>query len=267
MIQALWIAHMWDWTMAFCILWKIACISVCCSFYFFRLFGNLWPVVHQSPLSMGFSRQEDWSGCHFLLQRIFSSQGSNLGLLHFRQVLTLCQLLSQASNCFIVSKTLWSCQLKIGAFHPLPQELNHDRLQLLTFNILWKESMGKFRNEASVLWEKLAEQVFTEVGIFSRFYEPNSCISSYLEKYQNPSWWCLLLMTSKNFLQKVCVRWYVFPFTKITCILTSPCTSSEQVLRAIYNSDSQAIIFILLPIKLTHAVHVFQSTAKIYDNH
>ena len=27
-----------------------------------RLFVTLWPVAHQAPLSMGFSRQEYWSG-------------------------------------------------------------------------------------------------------------------------------------------------------------------------------------------------------------
>ena len=27
-----------------------------------RLFGTLWTVAHQAPLSMGFSRQEYWSG-------------------------------------------------------------------------------------------------------------------------------------------------------------------------------------------------------------
>ena len=36
--------------------------------------------------SMGFSRQEHWS-CHFLLQRIFLTQGSNPGLLHCRLIL------------------------------------------------------------------------------------------------------------------------------------------------------------------------------------
>ena len=39
------------------------------------------------PLSMEFSRQEYWSGLHSLLQGIFSTQGSNLGLLHCRQIL------------------------------------------------------------------------------------------------------------------------------------------------------------------------------------
>ena len=36
---------------------------------------------------MGFSRQEYWSGCHFLLQGIFPTQGSNPGLPHFGQIL------------------------------------------------------------------------------------------------------------------------------------------------------------------------------------
>ena len=43
-----------------------------------------WTVAHQAPLSMGFSRQEYWSGCHFLPQEIFSIQGSNLHLLHWK---------------------------------------------------------------------------------------------------------------------------------------------------------------------------------------
>ena len=41
------------------------------------LFATLWTVDHQPPLSMGFFRQEYWSGLHFLLQGIFSTQGSN----------------------------------------------------------------------------------------------------------------------------------------------------------------------------------------------
>ena len=44
----------------------------------------------RSPLgffSMGFSRQEYWSGLPLPLQGIFPTQGSNLGLLHCRQIL------------------------------------------------------------------------------------------------------------------------------------------------------------------------------------
>ena len=31
-----------------------------------RLFATLWTVAHQAPLSVGFSRQEYWSGLLFL---------------------------------------------------------------------------------------------------------------------------------------------------------------------------------------------------------
>ena len=57
-----------------------------------------WTAAHQAPPSMGFSRQEYWSGvplpsppskvtrvnCHFLLQVIFLTLGSNLHLLHWQ---------------------------------------------------------------------------------------------------------------------------------------------------------------------------------------
>ena len=44
-------------------------------------------VAHQVPLSLESSRQEYWSRQPFLLQGIFSTQGSNLSLLHCRQIL------------------------------------------------------------------------------------------------------------------------------------------------------------------------------------
>ena len=37
-----------------------------------QLFATPWTVAHQAPLSMGFSRQEYWVGCHALLQGIFT---------------------------------------------------------------------------------------------------------------------------------------------------------------------------------------------------
>ena len=52
-----------------------------------RLFSTPWTLAYQASLSMGFSRQEYWSGCHFLLQGIFPTQGSNPSLLHWRQTL------------------------------------------------------------------------------------------------------------------------------------------------------------------------------------
>ena len=40
-----------------------------------------------APLSMEFSRQEYWSGLSFLSPGDLPDQGSNLGLLHCRQIL------------------------------------------------------------------------------------------------------------------------------------------------------------------------------------
>ena len=47
------------------------------------LFATPWTVACQASLSMGFSRQEYWSGLPFSPQGIFPTQGSNLSLLRF----------------------------------------------------------------------------------------------------------------------------------------------------------------------------------------
>ena len=46
-----------------------------------------WTVACKAPLSMGFSRQEYWSGFPFLFQGIFLTQESNPGILCCRQIL------------------------------------------------------------------------------------------------------------------------------------------------------------------------------------
>ena len=52
------------------------------------LFATPWTVALQAPLSMGFPRQEYWSGLPIpLLQGIFPTQGLNPGLPHCRQIL------------------------------------------------------------------------------------------------------------------------------------------------------------------------------------
>ena len=44
--------------------WQLGSIFMC-SLSFVLLFLTLWTVPHQAPLSMGFSRQEYWSGLPF----------------------------------------------------------------------------------------------------------------------------------------------------------------------------------------------------------
>ena len=46
-----------------------------------------WPVAHQAPLSRNSLGENTGVGCHFLLQGIFPTQGSNPGLLHCKQIL------------------------------------------------------------------------------------------------------------------------------------------------------------------------------------
>ena len=59
-----------------------ACMLSC--FIHVRLFVIPWTVARQAPLSIGFPRQEYWSGLHFLLQEIFQTLGSNPCLLRWQ---------------------------------------------------------------------------------------------------------------------------------------------------------------------------------------
>ena len=48
------------------------------------LFAIPWTVACQAPLFLGFPGENSGVGCHFLLQGIFPTQGSNLSLLHWQ---------------------------------------------------------------------------------------------------------------------------------------------------------------------------------------
>ena len=61
-----------------------------------QLFATPWTIAYHAPLSKGFLGKSTGVGCHFLLQRIFPTQGLNLGLLHCRQ--TLYHLSHQGSH-------------------------------------------------------------------------------------------------------------------------------------------------------------------------
>ena len=69
--------HVWGFSI--CMPFPALPFVVCVLSHFSRvwLFATLWTVAHQAPLSMGFSRQEYWSGLPCLLQGIFLTQGSN----------------------------------------------------------------------------------------------------------------------------------------------------------------------------------------------
>ena len=52
-----------------------------------RFFVTPWIVAHQSPLKWDSPGKSTGVGCHFLLQGIFPTQGSNPDLPHCRQML------------------------------------------------------------------------------------------------------------------------------------------------------------------------------------
>ena len=89
-----------------------------------------WAVPCQAPLSMGFYRQEYKNNCHALLQGIFPTQGSNLGLLYCRQ--TLYCLSHQGSLCFSFSSILKYIQCS-----PSVILLNSPVIYLLDEDCLW----------------------------------------------------------------------------------------------------------------------------------
>ena len=59
--------------------WTVTVTSLCaCALSHFShvpLFATPWTIALQAPLSMGFSMQQYWMGCHALLQGIFPTKG------------------------------------------------------------------------------------------------------------------------------------------------------------------------------------------------
>ena len=88
----------------------------------FRLFATSWTVAYQAPLSpWDFPGNSIGMDCHFLLQGIFLTQGSNPGLPHCRQ--TLYRLSHQGTEvvdiCVRAANRLcdqdWGLRLGMGA--------------------------------------------------------------------------------------------------------------------------------------------------------
>ena len=74
-----------------------------------QLFATTWTGARQAPLSIGFSRQEHWSGYHTLLQGIFLTQGSKLHL--------LCLLHWQAGPLPLMPPGKWEVEKNNLLFH------------------------------------------------------------------------------------------------------------------------------------------------------
>ena len=90
-----------------------ACVFSCFSCVPF--FATSWTVAFQALLSVGFSRQEYWSGLPCPPQGIFPTQGLNLGLLHCRQIL-YCWATGEASilSSGSLMPFVWGCGLLLS---------------------------------------------------------------------------------------------------------------------------------------------------------
>ena len=86
------------------------CIPACMLSHFSHAppFETLWTVAHQAPLSMGFSRQEYWSGLSCPPSGIFQTQGPNLCL--------LCLYVS--AGRFFTTSASWECKTFALALNP-----------------------------------------------------------------------------------------------------------------------------------------------------
>ena len=71
--------------------------------------NSLRPHGYQAPPSMGFSRQEYWSGLPFPFPGYFPTQGLNPGLQHCRQMLYHLRSSERANFCFIDYAKAFDC--------------------------------------------------------------------------------------------------------------------------------------------------------------
>ena len=102
-----------------------------------QLFTTLWSLAHQAPLSMEFSRNS-------LLRGIFPTQGSNLGLLHCRQILYHLSHLSSPKETETVIKSL-SIKKRVGTDNFISEfyKMFKEFIPIL-FKLLWKVEKETF---------------------------------------------------------------------------------------------------------------------------
>ena len=72
----------WEGPIGSCSVIGIYKVYVCAVLSYCVMSNSFVTVAHQAPLSMGLPRQDTGVGCHFLLQGVFLTQGSNPHLLY-----------------------------------------------------------------------------------------------------------------------------------------------------------------------------------------
>ena len=116
------------WATKHSLLWQLSEDEMLCySLSRVWLPAILWAVARNTPLSMEFSRQEYWSGCHSLFQGIFLNEWSKPCLPHCRQIL---YHLSHQYKANIL--TLWNKKLQVER----GSKFSIYNIQIITFIII-----------------------------------------------------------------------------------------------------------------------------------
>ena len=118
LISKRWNSCVNNWSAPFSLLWNHVNAYACGrSFSHVQLSATPWTVARQAPLSLGFSSKSTGVGCHFLLHRIFLTQGSNSHLsplisCNVRHILYHCATFMHPSQK--ESILIWKAELLYG---------------------------------------------------------------------------------------------------------------------------------------------------------
>ena len=132
---------------------------------------SLRPHGHQAPPSMGFSRQECWSGLPFPSPGNFPTQGSNPGLPHCRQMLSHLGILLLYYFYFII----WFPGSKTGGILAPPTGDQTSKSQVLTTELPGTSQPNSFYNHSFSFSELLVhflpvKAVLCHLSSISEFY-------------------------------------------------------------------------------------------------
>ena len=139
-----------------------------------QLFVTPCTVAHRAPLSMGFPRQEYWSGLLFLIQGVFLTWGLNLHLLrllHWRQILYHLNL--QGSQPSFIKYYVFNC---VQLFAP-PRTVAHQAPLPMEFFRQEHGSRVPFCSPGDLPNPRIKPEFLTSPALAGGFFFFNHCIS------------------------------------------------------------------------------------------
>ena len=154
-----------------------------------QLSCNPWTVACQAPPSMGFPKEDTVVDCHFLLQGIFLTQGSNQCLLHYRQILYYIPYqslgkLEEAMFIFIEREI----QAEVTANKSILRKTKVNKWDLIKLKSFCtvKKTKSKVKRQPSE-WEQIIANETTDKGLIFKIYKQLIQLNS-RKTTQSKSW-------------------------------------------------------------------------------